>query len=123
MDNGINDDSVGTSINVVGIQQRMEDPEFLQEILEVFKESYPHNMAALNEAIDAKDYSSIERYAHSLKGELMNFFSGRVVALAYKIELLGRNASSEDLVELHAAFKKEMDELAPLIEEMAALDW
>lgn len=110
-------------INVAGIKQRMEDPEFLKEILEVFHQSYPASLELLEEAIQSADCKSIERHAHSLKGELMNFFTGRIIQLAYTLELEGRNQAVEDARETFRAFKRELEELQPLIKELSELEW
>ncbi len=67
------------------------DEELLQDLVMVFEDSYPNDMAMIEKSIAASDFPNLQLYAHSLKGSLSHFFVDELHLLAKELEDDGRN--------------------------------
>ena len=86
------------------------DKEFFSEIVNLFLEDLPENVAQIREAIDKNDASELERAAHSLKGSVGNFGAKRAFEEAYRLEVLGKEGRIDEadgtFAELEEGLKK-----------------
>lgn len=73
-----------------------EDMEMVQDLVEIFSESYPESIQALKEALEASNYKDIELHAHTVKGMIGNFFANELKEIAYKLEQMGRDEVLND---------------------------
>ena len=69
------------------------DEELLREIAQIFLEDHPRLMATLREAVAACDPERLHRAAHTLKGSVANFAAREAVAVAQRLEAMGRDGS------------------------------
>ena len=69
------------------------DPRMLAELIELFLDDAPSQLAALRLALDQQDGASLARAAHSLKGSSANFGARRLEALCLRLERIGRTGS------------------------------
>jgi HPt (histidine-containing phosphotransfer) domain-containing protein len=70
------------------------EPDILEELIGIFLEDVPPQLAALREAVEERDAGSVESIAHTLKGSCGNMGATRMVELC---EELQDASSSEDL--------------------------
>jgi HPt (histidine-containing phosphotransfer) domain-containing protein len=87
------------------------DKEILEEILEVFSESYPDQLAELKKAIDDGDASSVERNAHTLKGSVGAFSAKKAFETAFRLENMGREGQLLEASAEYSKLKQEVEEL------------
>jgi two-component system, sensor histidine kinase and response regulator len=66
------------------------DQELLAELVGLFLEDCPKQMAALQQAVEIHDRKSIERIAHSLKGAIGSFAARPAYDALLRLEELGR---------------------------------
>ena len=71
-----------------GLQEEGE-PNILNELIELFLEEAPPQLAALGEAIEGGDARTVERVAHTLKGSSGNMGARRMVAVCAELEKVG----------------------------------
>lgn len=68
------------------------DADLLEEIVNLFKETFPPLVESIRHAIEAKDAGELKLSAHSLKGAVSNFRVKEVTDSAYALELRGRDS-------------------------------
>ena len=85
------------------------DESFLRELVEAFEISQKECLAGLRAALAGGDAAALEEHAHSLKGALQNFASGGIVALAYRLELMGRNREQAEAPLVLQELEREVD--------------
>lgn len=72
------------------------DEEMIEELVEVFSQTYPELVHELEEALKTKDKELFERSAHTLKGMIANFFALEIQADYYALEQKGKEGNFED---------------------------
>ena len=72
------------------------DETLLEAVLDIFLESAPEHLAALRTAIGTADAPTIEKTAHSLKGELGYLEVPELFQMARELEESGRNGNLEN---------------------------
>lgn len=86
------------------------EPDFAQEMINLFLESAPLLIEALRGAIDAGDAAQLQRNAHTLKGSSASLGARRVSAVCLELEKLGRAGelagASKWLAELEHEFNR-----------------
>jgi signal transduction histidine kinase/DNA-binding response OmpR family regulator len=98
-----------TSWNLTTALERLDgDESLLQELIQIFVSEAPHQLATLQQAIEAADMETIERTAHSLKGELRCLGLMELAQTAQELERMGRERALHSAVELFPAFKADM---------------
>ncbi len=103
------------------------DAELLQEVVTIFMETGPTQLASLANAIKAGAVKDVAIQAHGMKGGASNFCARKFVASALKLELLAKTGTLEGATPLLAAMRAdfaELEELARLINwDEVALSW
>lgn len=87
------------------------DIQLLDDLVEIFLETCPGQMAALRDAVDKKDAAKVARAAHALKGSVGCFQASAALEAATRLELQGR---SGDLVQAPHAFAALQEEIERL---------
>ena len=95
------------------------DVGFLCELVEAFEQSRAAAESGLGAAVAGGDASRLEAEAHSLKGALQNFAGGRVVALAYRLELMGRGAQMDGAAEVLRDLRAEVALVSAYLRDLA----
>lgn len=89
------------------------DEQLLQEIAKLFIDDYPHTLAEVRGAVQARDARGVERSAHALKGAVANFGANQVVAAAIQLETMGRSHHLDGAEQALAALEGALEELRP----------
>jgi HPt (histidine-containing phosphotransfer) domain-containing protein len=87
------------------------DKEILQEILEVFSETYPDQLKELKNAIDNGDAPIVERAAHTLKGSVGTFSAKKSLETAFLLETMGHDGNLQEAAEIYSRLAQEVEEL------------
>lgn len=68
------------------LQRCMNDPEFVRQMLGIFREHAPRTLRQLHDAVDAGDWPTAARHAHTLKGSAGNVAAQSLREAALKTE-------------------------------------
>jgi len=88
------------------------DAELFSELIEIFLEENPKQLATLEEGIRNTDFAIVERTAHTLKGELGYLGLSKAVENAEALENLGRGRNEAGISNLFLALKGQLSEVA-----------
>lgn len=94
------------------------DPELFRELVALLRGTCPEELQRIKAAVAAADSTALERAAHSMKGMLQNFFKGKLVALAYELELMGREKRLGGAAFALAALEEEYHASEPQLDEV-----
>ena len=98
---------------------RVDYPEIIDQLIELFVESTPPLLEELREAAERGDAEDIRRTAHRLKGSCQNIGAGFLAKLAHDLEK-STGATPAQLATLDMVFADTRDALrAALIEDAA----
>jgi len=110
---------IGQVMNLAGAVGQMEgDTELLREIVEIFMETAPEQLQAIENAIAAGDAARVALVAHGMKGGASNFCADRFVAAARELEKTARNGDLAGAPQLLARMREgfsDLDEVAAVI--------
>jgi CheY-like chemotaxis protein/HPt (histidine-containing phosphotransfer) domain-containing protein len=93
------------------------DTELLTELVMIFLQDCPRLVGAVREAVARGDAKALERAAHTLKGTLSNFAASAAIAVALRLEQMGREGNLAQAGEACAALEAEIERLKPLFED------
>jgi HPt (histidine-containing phosphotransfer) domain-containing protein len=65
------------------------DKDLFQELVNIFRESYPAELSAIRDAIGQRDSDALRRVSHHLKGTLGALAAGPARHAALRLERLG----------------------------------
>ena len=108
-------------IDINALRSELEfSPGLVQRLLVIFLENYPKYLKNLKNAIDKKDFFSIEQSAHTLKGSASTIKMDRVKELSLELETAGKQHKAIDYLtkyeELSSTLEKVKSEILRLIE-------
>jgi HPt (histidine-containing phosphotransfer) domain-containing protein len=84
-----------------GVLENMDgDEDLVDAVLEIFMESAPEHLTTLRAALETADAATIEKTAHSLKGELGYLEVPELSQMARELEESGRNKDLENAARL-----------------------
>lgn len=92
-----------------------DDSEVLHSIATMFLETYPQLLDEIRNAISVMSAGDLERSAHSLKGSVGNFCTGKAMEIAASLEAMGRTRDFANAEEALMALEFEMRRLEPAI--------
>jgi len=87
------------------------DLEILREVVELFLEDAPGQLARVKQAVGAQDAQALQRTAHSLKGALSNFSASKAVEAALQLETMGRTRQMETADLVYAQLEQDVERL------------
>ena len=71
----------GAVFNVTELLERVEqDRELLEELIVIFREGLPAQLASLRDAVKAKDGEAMTRAGHNFKGMFSNLAASRAAS-------------------------------------------
>lgn len=113
----VTDASKAPSLNLAELLSRVDnDRELLRDLLSIFKEEFPQQKRALQEAVERQDAKEVAVVSHTLKGMLSNLAVSRAAAAAGCLEQLARDGAKAALPEAFTAFENEVQGLLPEME-------
>jgi HPt (histidine-containing phosphotransfer) domain-containing protein len=108
--------SLDSVMNLAEAMDNMDgDAELLQEIVTIFMETSPEQMAALANSIAAGEVKDVAIKAHGMKGGASNFCARKFVASALRLELLAKTGTLDGAGVLLDAMKANYAELEELV--------
>ena len=87
--------------------QEEGEPDILEELIELYLEDAPSQIAALGEAVEAGEAHDVERIAHTLKGSSGNMGATRMAAICSEIEDVGASSALHKTPELLKQLEEE----------------
>jgi CheY-like chemotaxis protein/HPt (histidine-containing phosphotransfer) domain-containing protein len=94
------------------------DTELLRELVAIFLEDCPRQLAEIEEAVGRRDLVALASAAHALKGSIGSFEAGPVFQSAKRLEEIGREG---DLGGVDQAWSDLSDAVARFLPALAAL--
>jgi two-component system sensor histidine kinase/response regulator len=94
------------------------DFELLREVVGLFLDDYPQSLEMIRKAVAARDQTSLEQHAHSLKGSVSTFGAQEAFDAALELEKQGRTG---DLTEAPEGLRRLEEALTALRPELEAL--
>jgi len=94
------------------------DESLLRELVQIFLDEAPKQLATLQRAIETGDLETIERTSHSLKGELSCLGLANAADKARDLERMGQELALQPALELFPAFQSEMFAAAAAMRHM-----
>ena len=91
------------------------DERLFQEVIEIFLEEGPRQMASMRAALTRGDKDATERIAHTLKGELGYLGLPEASRCARELEDAGRNGDLEHAVRIHSSLEREIERATDVI--------
>ncbi|MCX7747371.1 MAG: PAS domain S-box protein [Clostridia bacterium] len=86
------------------------DKELVLELTNYFIDDYPSQILLLKRHIDENNFKEVEKFAHSLKGAILNFGYKKASDLAYELEKMGRNSELAGALEILRQLEIELKE-------------
>jgi two-component system sensor histidine kinase/response regulator len=93
------------------------DPAMLREIIAIFLEDCPKQVAAVREGLAAGDCAAVYRAAHTLKGAVGNFQAQEIVAHLQRLEARAREGDAATCVKIFDQIQVELDRLTTSLTE------
>jgi HPt (histidine-containing phosphotransfer) domain-containing protein len=84
------------------------DRELFQELVEMFRESYPAELSAIGEAIGSRDADALRRASHHLKGTLGTLAAGPARKAAMQLESLGSHADLDPAPAVYLEMERQL---------------
>src|ERR1700691_831510 len=100
--------SVGNSDVLVlpaALRQVQEGGEggLVEELISIFQSDGAERLEILARALDAADYSTVKREAHTIKGSALQVGANRVAEVCRQMEAEARQPQPQALVQMHRA--------------------
>jgi PAS domain S-box-containing protein len=93
------------------------DEQLLRDVVEAFLDESPRVMGEIRNSIDAGDATVLRRAAHTLKGSVRLFGAHQANELAYRLEMMARDANLGQAGEALLGLEGEMQRLLPELYE------
>jgi CheY-like chemotaxis protein len=102
---------------LTGLRELQEEgePDILNELIELFLNDVPPHLKTLQEAVEGKDASSIERIAHTLKGSCGNMGATRMAELCEELQEVGGSGDLARAPKLLERLEAEFDCVRPAL--------
>jgi len=96
------------------------DQALLADLAKLFCEESPKMLAAVKEALSAKDAERLQRAAHSLKGAVSTLAAQKAFDAALRLERLGRAGDLGEADKAYAALESQIERLRAVLENLGA---
>jgi HPt (histidine-containing phosphotransfer) domain-containing protein len=93
------------------------EEEFLNELLEIYRNEFQKRSAELKKAISEKDFQTIREDGHSLKGASANLSLPALRETALETEMAGKNQDLEAARKALKKLKAEFDRLQKFLSQ------
>jgi HPt (histidine-containing phosphotransfer) domain-containing protein len=84
------------------------DRELFQELVDMFRESYPAELSAIGAAIGSRDSDALRRASHHLKGTLGTLAAGPARKAAMQLESLGSHADLDPAPAVYLEMERQL---------------
>jgi HPt (histidine-containing phosphotransfer) domain-containing protein len=101
-------------VNLDELLMRVEnDHVLLCELIGIFKEGFPRLLQSLQESVARGDMKNVEATSHALKGMLAGLSVTRAAGVASRLEQIGREGKTLELLDSLALLEREVADLFP----------
>ena len=100
------------------LQRIDHDFELLQELIELFLEDCPSQMAETHDSLQAQDSGGVQKAAHTLKGAVGNFCAQAAFDAAFVLEVSGANGDLSNGSEQFKRLQFEMDQVVSALGQL-----
>lgn len=83
-----------------------EDPSLLDELIDLYLDDAPKQIAGVEVALEGSDIEGVERAAHTLKSSSANLGALGLSELCYDLERLGREGTLEGAHDIFIRLRK-----------------
>ncbi|AWX45509.1 hypothetical protein HME9304_02529 [Flagellimonas maritima] len=88
------------------------DQDFVVSVISVFLEEVPHDLEALEKAVDGLNHENVYKLAHKIKPNVDLLGMEQTRAIALEIETLGKNAANmQEIKEKFPVLKKDVHQV------------
>jgi HPt (histidine-containing phosphotransfer) domain-containing protein len=101
------------------MERVLGDVELLRELIALFLDSYPGQLAQIGAAIEAGDAGALERAAHSLKGSVSHFAAREPFEAALRLEQMGLRGDLAGAEEAYQLLEASIQQLQAGLEALA----
>src|SRR5215211_5004607 len=101
---------------VLASLRELGDPDFISEIAQMFLDDASSRLAALREAVEGDDASSVRHIAHTLKGSSGNMGATRMAAICAELQDVGASGNLARAPELLGRLEEEFERARPALE-------
>jgi two-component system, sensor histidine kinase and response regulator len=84
------------------------DKDLFQELVNMFRDSYPAELSALRDAIHQRDSDTLRRVSHHLKGTLGALAAGPARLAARRLEHLGSTADFDPAAAVYIEMEQQL---------------
>ncbi|HEV2386612.1 MAG TPA: response regulator [Candidatus Acidoferrales bacterium] len=95
------------------------DRQLLEQLVSIFLDEVPTQLAGLKQAIGDGDAPRVERLAHTLKGAISNFAASSAWEAARRLETLGREKNLAGAEAALTSLGQEVERLKPALQALA----
>jgi len=111
------DDPAGSPVDMKAAMTRFgDDREFFKDMVQEFLNYVPEQMEMLEEALQSKDVSAVQKNAHSIKGAAGNLSVQKIFSLALSLENNGRDSDCLEAPPVLEDLKTEILHLKQFVE-------
>jgi two-component system sensor histidine kinase/response regulator len=96
------------------------DSRLMHCVASLFLADAPKQLDAIRIALECRNFESLAKLAHTLKGTVSNFSCKEGVAVAYRLETVARRGDLSDVDPAYEELRRVVAELMPELEELAA---
>ena len=96
-----------------------EDPAFLRELVEIYLQDTPKQLAEIEKALGNSDGQLLVRAAHTIKGSSGNFGAANLVKLAQEIEAHGKSGNFAAATSALPGFRSEYARVREALRNLA----
>lgn len=108
-----------TPFDLAGLRERLDnDAELVAELVTLFIDDAPKQIAALRAAVESADAGGIERAGHALKGAAAVMFAAPLAEAARRLEFIGRDKNLAESRQAFAALEREWAALKPQLDPL-----
>ena len=112
-----NEPSTNQKLFDLSILEEMDDNEYISEILNVYLKNCPGELAELRQACAAKQYDSVFKMAHKIKGSTSLLKSDNLLRILAKMEEFAKAEISDGLEKLSEQAAEEFGKLSAQLKE------
>jgi HPt (histidine-containing phosphotransfer) domain-containing protein len=95
------------------------DPEFLNDVVNMFSTQSPEILREMEEGCNKKEYERMGQAAHKLKGSALNIGARKLAELCREIEIQGRSNDGHDcekkISSVKEIYKRTIEELKGIV--------
>ena len=99
-------------------QQHYDNPTFIRQLVELFRENAPARMAQLREAVAGRDGLTLERVAHTLKSNCGMLGATRLARACARLEEAGGRATFGEAERVLAEAEREFPRVLEAVERL-----